>query len=142
VHEALPLDDGSYQLNPKPLAQLGPGRVLGSKLDADGNLVMCDVLKVRYSSTSSSSSSSCSSYRSSNSWEQLDKPGFSHPHNRFSHHLILASPPLLLLLPLPMCRACCVSTPAVAQCSSWHHASAAAQLRLQGNLFSMQTALT
>jgi hypothetical protein len=47
VHEALLLADGSYQLNPKPLAQLGPGRVLGSKLDADGNLVMCDVLKVR-----------------------------------------------------------------------------------------------
>jgi hypothetical protein len=47
VHEALPLADGSYHLNPKPLAQLGPGRVLGSKLDADGNLVMCDVLKVR-----------------------------------------------------------------------------------------------
>ncbi|WIA17796.1 hypothetical protein OEZ85_009308 [Tetradesmus obliquus] len=45
VHEALQLADGSYQLNPKPLAQLGPGRVLGSKLDADGNLVMCDVLK-------------------------------------------------------------------------------------------------
>eukprot|EP00882_Tetradesmus_deserticola_P020787 GHRQ01022464.1.p1 GENE.GHRQ01022464.1~~GHRQ01022464.1.p1 ORF type:complete len:399 (+),score=115.02 GHRQ01022464.1:178-1197(+) len=45
VHEALLLANGSYQLNPKPLAQLGPGRVLGSKLDADGNLVMCDVLK-------------------------------------------------------------------------------------------------
>jgi hypothetical protein len=52
VHEALPLADGSYRLNPKPLAQLGPGRVLGSKLDADGNLVMCDVLKVRATSAS------------------------------------------------------------------------------------------
>lgn len=46
IHEALLLEDGSYQLNQTPIAQLGPGRVLGSKMDAEGNLVMCDVLKV------------------------------------------------------------------------------------------------
>lgn len=56
VHEALPQPDGSFLLNPKPLAQLGPGRVLGSKLDAEGNLVMCDVLKVSSSRRSSSKS--------------------------------------------------------------------------------------
>lgn len=48
VHEALLLENGSYHLNPRPLAQLGPGRVLGNKLDANGNLVMCDVLKVQF----------------------------------------------------------------------------------------------
>jgi hypothetical protein len=47
VHQAVLLADGSYQLNPVPLAQLGPGRVLGSKIDQQGNLIMCDVLKVR-----------------------------------------------------------------------------------------------
>jgi hypothetical protein len=50
VHVAEPLPgstDGSYALQRQPLAQLGPGRVLGTKLDAQGNLVMCDVLRVR-----------------------------------------------------------------------------------------------
>jgi hypothetical protein len=46
VHMAVQLPDGSYSLQPQPLAQLGPGRVLGNKMDADGNLVMCDVFKV------------------------------------------------------------------------------------------------
>lgn len=46
VHQAVLLPDGSYQLNPVPIAQLGPGRVLGSKVDHEGNLIMCDVLKV------------------------------------------------------------------------------------------------
>lgn len=49
IHEARQLSDGSYVLNPRPIAQLGPGRVLGSKLDAEGNLVMCDVLKASWS---------------------------------------------------------------------------------------------
>jgi hypothetical protein len=47
VHLAHRLPNGSYSLQQKPLAQTGPGRVLGSKLDADGRLVMCDVSKVR-----------------------------------------------------------------------------------------------
>lgn len=46
VHLAQHLPDGSYRLQRPPLASLGPGRVLGSKLDAQGNLVMCDVFKV------------------------------------------------------------------------------------------------
>eukprot|EP00879_Flechtneria_rotunda_P014401 GHRR01015048.1.p1 GENE.GHRR01015048.1~~GHRR01015048.1.p1 ORF type:complete len:431 (+),score=160.92 GHRR01015048.1:224-1516(+) len=45
VYTAVLLPNGTYSLNPKAIAQLGPGRVLGNKLDADGNLVMCDVLK-------------------------------------------------------------------------------------------------
>lgn len=47
IYEAHMSKNGSYTLNPRPIAQLGPGRVLGSKVDAQGNLVMCDVLKVR-----------------------------------------------------------------------------------------------
>lgn len=47
VHLAHRLPNGSYSLQQKPLAQTGPGRVLGSKLDAEGRLVMCDVSKVR-----------------------------------------------------------------------------------------------
>lgn len=46
VHVAHQLPHGSYQLLPRPALQMGPGRVLGSKLDAQGNLIMCDVLKV------------------------------------------------------------------------------------------------
>ena len=46
VHRARHLANGSYMLLPQPVVQMGPGRVLGSKLDAAGNLVMCDVLKV------------------------------------------------------------------------------------------------
>lgn len=46
VHLALRAADGSYSLQHPPLARMGPGRVLGSKLDAAGNLVMCDVFKV------------------------------------------------------------------------------------------------
>lgn len=46
VHLAALQPDGSYRLQQQPLAQMGPGRVLGTKLDAQGNLVMCDVLKV------------------------------------------------------------------------------------------------
>ncbi|KAF8055388.1 MET1B [Scenedesmus sp. PABB004] len=45
VHEATPQPGGGYALRASPVAQLGPGRVLGNKLDAEGNLVMCDVLK-------------------------------------------------------------------------------------------------
>jgi hypothetical protein len=47
VHLAHRLPNGSYSLRRKPLAQTGPGRVLGSKLDVEGRLVMCDVFKVR-----------------------------------------------------------------------------------------------
>jgi sugar lactone lactonase YvrE len=47
VREALPQPDGSYQLQPRPLAHLGPGRPLGAGFDADGNLIICDALKVR-----------------------------------------------------------------------------------------------
>ena len=39
-------DTGVMVLNPKPLAHLGPGRPLGAKYDAHGNLVICDAFKV------------------------------------------------------------------------------------------------
>jgi len=46
VYLAQRMPNGSYTLQQPPLARMGPGRVLGSKLDAQGNLIMCDVLKV------------------------------------------------------------------------------------------------
>lgn len=46
VHEAIEGPDGSFELNPKPRAWLGPGRPLGAAFDADGNLYVCDALKV------------------------------------------------------------------------------------------------
>lgn len=46
VHEALQMPDGSYQLRGKPRAWLGPGRPLGAAFDAQGNLYVCDALKV------------------------------------------------------------------------------------------------
>lgn len=45
VYLAQRMPNGSYTLQQPPLARMGPGRVLGSKLDAQGNLIMCDVLK-------------------------------------------------------------------------------------------------
>eukprot|EP00878_Enallax_costatus_P028517 GHUV01030808.1.p1 GENE.GHUV01030808.1~~GHUV01030808.1.p1 ORF type:complete len:341 (+),score=29.56 GHUV01030808.1:466-1488(+) len=36
---------GEMVMNPKPLAYLGPGRPLGAKYDAHGNLVICDAFK-------------------------------------------------------------------------------------------------
>lgn len=36
----------SSRLDPKPVAHLGPGRALGFTFDAEGNLVVCDALKV------------------------------------------------------------------------------------------------
>jgi hypothetical protein len=39
----------STQLDPLPIAHLGPGRALGFTFDAEGNLVVCDALKVRSS---------------------------------------------------------------------------------------------
>jgi hypothetical protein len=38
---------GDWVLNPEPLAKLGPGRPLGYHFDHDGNLIVCDSLKVR-----------------------------------------------------------------------------------------------
>lgn len=37
---------GDWAQSPKPLAQLGPGRPLGYHFDHDGNLIVCDSLKV------------------------------------------------------------------------------------------------
>lgn len=44
----------STQLDPQPIAHLGPGRALGFTFDADGNLVVCDALKglIMYNMTS------------------------------------------------------------------------------------------
>jgi hypothetical protein len=36
----------SYVLNPKQIAHLGSGRPLGSHYDGEGNLIVCDSLKV------------------------------------------------------------------------------------------------
>lgn len=38
--------DASTRLDPEPVAHLGPGRPLGTAFDADGNLLICDALKV------------------------------------------------------------------------------------------------
>jgi hypothetical protein len=38
---------GQWVLSPEPLAKLGPGRPLGYHFDHDGNLIVCDSLKVR-----------------------------------------------------------------------------------------------
>jgi hypothetical protein len=40
--------DASTQLDPQPVAHLGPGRPLGAAFDAAGNLVVCDALKVGF----------------------------------------------------------------------------------------------
>lgn len=41
-------NDGiSYVFNPEPMTHLGSGRPLGSHYDAEGNLIVCDSLKVR-----------------------------------------------------------------------------------------------
>lgn len=37
---------GQWVLSPEPLAKLGPGRPLGYHFDHDGNLIVCDSLKV------------------------------------------------------------------------------------------------
>ena len=37
---------GSWVLSPRPLVQLGPGRPLGYHFDHQGNLIICDSLKV------------------------------------------------------------------------------------------------
>lgn len=39
--------DSSTQLDPEPIAHLGPGRPLGFTFDAEENVVVCDALKVR-----------------------------------------------------------------------------------------------
>jgi hypothetical protein len=36
----------TYELNPVPLTSLGAGRPLGSHYDHEGNLIVCDSLKV------------------------------------------------------------------------------------------------
>lgn len=38
---------GEWVLSPEPRAKLGPGRPLGYHFDHDGNLIVCDSLKVR-----------------------------------------------------------------------------------------------
>lgn len=45
VREAVPSGD-QMLLNPQPLAHLGPGRPLGARYDAHGNLIICDAFKV------------------------------------------------------------------------------------------------
>jgi hypothetical protein len=42
VRRAVQAGDGSWQLQPRPLAQLGTGRVLGGKFDRAGDLWLCD----------------------------------------------------------------------------------------------------
>jgi hypothetical protein len=46
VFEAVERPDGSYSINSKPRAYLGPGRPLGAGFNADGDLYVCDALKV------------------------------------------------------------------------------------------------
>jgi hypothetical protein len=45
VHEAVASSSG-WQLRKQPVAQLGAGRPLGYHFDADGDLIICDSLKV------------------------------------------------------------------------------------------------
>ena len=47
VWRATESSSGSLSLDPKPLAHLGSGRPLGAAFDKQGNLVICDALKVR-----------------------------------------------------------------------------------------------
>ena len=47
VFEAAQNPDGSFSLvNPRPSAHLGPGRPLGAAFNAQGDLFVCDALKV------------------------------------------------------------------------------------------------
>lgn len=46
VFEAFEQSDGSFALNKTAKAWLGPGRPLGAGFDANGNIVICDALKV------------------------------------------------------------------------------------------------
>jgi hypothetical protein len=47
VWEASPQPDGSYALDARPVADLGPGRPLGYHFDSQGDLIVCDSFKVR-----------------------------------------------------------------------------------------------
>lgn len=46
VFEALETIDGGFELNRTAKAWLGPGRPLGAAFDAQGNMIICDALKV------------------------------------------------------------------------------------------------
>lgn len=52
VHEAVEGPDGTFSLNPTPRAWLGPGRPLGAGFNAQGDLYVCDALKVRRATVS------------------------------------------------------------------------------------------
>ena len=51
VWEASETKKDQYELNPVPLAHLGSGRPLGAGFDKDGNMIICDAMKVRCSTT-------------------------------------------------------------------------------------------
>eukprot|EP00878_Enallax_costatus_P025649 GHUV01027461.1.p1 GENE.GHUV01027461.1~~GHUV01027461.1.p1 ORF type:complete len:393 (+),score=76.33 GHUV01027461.1:116-1294(+) len=77
IHIADLLPDGTYALQPRPMAQLGPGRILGNRLDADGNLILCDVLKgLLRLNTTTGALESLSSRVSSSSQLTPDTPVF------------------------------------------------------------------
>lgn len=46
VHEATEGKHGQFELSKQPVAYVGPGRPLGAQFDTDGNLIICDSLKV------------------------------------------------------------------------------------------------
>lgn len=46
VFEAFETPDGRFELNRTAKAWLGPGRPLGAAFDAQGNMIICDALKV------------------------------------------------------------------------------------------------
>eukprot|EP00882_Tetradesmus_deserticola_P017121 GHRQ01018323.1.p3 GENE.GHRQ01018323.1~~GHRQ01018323.1.p3 ORF type:complete len:120 (+),score=16.34 GHRQ01018323.1:617-976(+) len=46
VFEAFETQDGRFELNRTAKAWLGPGRPLGAAFDAQGNMIICDALKV------------------------------------------------------------------------------------------------
>jgi hypothetical protein len=48
VWRATESSPGNFHLDPKPLAHLGSGRPLGAAFDKQGNLIICDALKVRW----------------------------------------------------------------------------------------------
>jgi hypothetical protein len=46
VWEARESSKDQFDLNPVPLAHLGSGRPLGAGFDKDGNMIICDAIKV------------------------------------------------------------------------------------------------
>jgi hypothetical protein len=56
-------DTGELELDPTPVAHLGAGRPLGARFDDNGDLIVCDSFKVRWSTSSCSREAADGAYQ-------------------------------------------------------------------------------